>query len=373
MANVFTAIQPVLFSAAKKVAQEPVGMLDAITTDFDEKGVAYGDTLKVPVVPAVSASDFTPGNVASSGSDLTAEQIPVTITKNRQTTFHLTGEQSRSLENGTIRSDWIEQATMQMMRTLRNELEADAWAAAYKGASRAATLDIATNKLDDIANLRKILRDNGAAMADASLVLGTTESTEMMQLDVYQNANQSGERDLARAGGLPKKFGFQILESSAVDTHTKGTGTSYQTNEDPTAVGSTTINADTGSGTLLAGDRITFAADSANIYIANTALSGGSFTIGRPGTQVSIADDNAITIGASYRPNIALERSAVVGVVRPPEGPWQSGTTATLVSDQYGLTYLLLDIPQDGQRTWRLHLAWGFKAVNSEFIAVGIN
>jgi hypothetical protein len=35
-----------------------------------------------------------------------------------------------------------------------------------------------------------------------------------------------------------------------------------------------------------------------------------------------------------------------------------------------GLTYLLLEMPQYGQITWELHLAWGFKVVNSEFVAL---
>jgi hypothetical protein len=41
-----------------------------------------------------------------------------------------------------------------------------------------------------------------------------------------------------------------------------------------------------------------------------------------------------------------------------------------MISDQFGMTYLMLDIAQYGQRTWELHLAWGFKAVNGEFISL---
>lgn len=41
-----------------------------------------------------------------------------------------------------------------------------------------------------------------------------------------------------------------------------------------------------------------------------------------------------------------------------------------LISDQYGMTYLLIQIQQYGQTTWELHLAWGFKVVQGEHVAI---
>ena len=126
MPNVFTALAPTLFSAAKEVANEPFGVVAAINTDFDDKGVAKGDTVTVDVAPTRAASDFTPNNIASSGTDATASGIGVQITKSRKVDWNLTGEQQRSLENGGISQDWVKQLVQQGMRTLRNEAEIDA-------------------------------------------------------------------------------------------------------------------------------------------------------------------------------------------------------------------------------------------------------
>jgi hypothetical protein len=41
-----------------------------------------------------------------------------------------------------------------------------------------------------------------------------------------------------------------------------------------------------------------------------------------------------------------------------------------LVSDDKGMTYLMLQIAQYGQISWELHLAWGFKSINGEFSAI---
>jgi hypothetical protein len=57
MANIFTAIQPVLYSAAQDVANEPFGVINAINANFDDKGVAIGDTVKVPVAPTRTPAD----------------------------------------------------------------------------------------------------------------------------------------------------------------------------------------------------------------------------------------------------------------------------------------------------------------------------
>lgn len=370
MANTLTAVEPTLYSAAKEVANEPFGLIDAINSNFDDKGVAKGDTVDVPIAPTRSASDFTPAATTASGSDATATTVSVSITKSRKVSWHLTGEQIRSLENGSINQEWVKQLVQQGMRTLRNEAEDDAWAAAYVGASRATgsagTTPFAST-LGDLTAARKILKDNGAPMSDLQCVMDTNAELNLLNLGVVQNAYQAGTAEQMRSGNLARHFGFQLRTSQAISTHTKGTGTSYQLSA-AGSVGDTTISVDTGSGTLLAGDIVTVAGTS-HKYVANTALSGGSFTIGSPGLKAAEADNDAITIGNDYTGNLAFERSAIVGIMRPPLIPSNATIRQMPVSDQFGMTYLMLEIDQYGQRTWELHLAWGFKVVNGEFIA----
>ena len=53
-ANTLTALAPVLYSAAQEVAAEPFGIVDSIAATFDNKGVAKGDKVKVPIAPAAA-------------------------------------------------------------------------------------------------------------------------------------------------------------------------------------------------------------------------------------------------------------------------------------------------------------------------------
>lgn len=373
MSNIFTAIQPELFSAAQEVSNEPFGVVSAISTSFDDKGVAVGDFVTVPVAPTRTATDFTPSMTATAGADATAVGVPVQITASKKVSWHLTGEQRRSLMNGGNDTEWVRQMIAQGMRSLRNLAEVAAVEAVKTGASRAvgtAGTNPFASTIDIIPDVRKVLFDNGAPMADLQLVVNSTAGTAARKLGIIQQAYQAGSDAERRSGDLLRQFGFAVRESAGITTHTKGTGTSYQT-AGATAIGVADIALDTGSGTVLAGDVVTFAADGANKYVVNTGVAAaGTISLGRPGARVAIADNNALTVGNNYTPNLAFERNAVVGVMRPPIIDPNPIMTQTLISDTTGMTYLLLEIAGYGMTTWELHLAYGFKVTQSEHVAL---
>lgn len=373
MANDLSTLAPTLYKAAKEVAQEPFGIIDAISSDFDDVGVAVGDTVDVPVAPVRAAKDFTPGNVTSTGDDAAAEDIPVQITKSRKVDWHLSGEQIKSLENGDTKADWIGQLVSQGMRTLRNEAEADCGIAVKNGAGRGfgtpATTPFASD-LTDLTQVRKILHDNGSPMADLQLVVDTSAGMNLRNLNIIAQADQAGSDAERRSGNLLRQYGFQIRESAGIDLHTAGAGTGYLIDDAAATVGQRLIPLDTGTGTVLVGDLVTIAGSTTKYGVNTGVAAPGTITLNRPGTDVVHADSAALTIQADYTANVAFERNAVVGIMRPPVMPVNPTIQQLLVSDQFGMTYLFLDIAQYGQRTWELHLAWGFKAINGEFICI---
>jgi hypothetical protein len=373
MANVFTALQPTLFSAAQEVCNEPFGVISAINATFDDKGVAIGDTVTVPVAPVATTSDYTPAMTTTAGTDATAVGIPVTISANKFVSWNLTGEQLRSLNNGGNDPEWVRQMVAQGMRALRNGAETAAVAAIKGGASRAvgtAGTNPFASDINAIADVRKVLMDNGAPLSDLQLCIDSAAGTAARKLGIIQQAYQAGNDEERRSGDLLRQFGFQIRESAGIAVHTKGTGASYVTSGS-TAVGVTDIALVTGTGTVLAGDVVTFAADSTNKYVVNTGVAApGTISLGRPGARVTIATANAMTVGNNYTSNLAFERSAVVGVMRPPIIPESPLIQQTMISDAKGMTYLLVQIVGDGMVTWRLHLAYGFKVVQSNMVAI---
>lgn len=376
MANTttLTALAPVLFSAAQTVSAEPAGILDAINLSWDDKGVAKGDSVKVPYAPVQESDDFAPNNVSPVGNDQTAGSVSVLITQSKKTKpMVLTGEQIRSLENGGNYQEWVNQWAQQSMRTLRNLAEADAANAIKVGASRAVgtagTTPFATD-LDLIVDVKKVLRDNGAPFADPQLVINSAAAAKLQKLGIYQQAYAAGSDEERRSGLYKPQFGFQLRDSAGISLHDSGSALSYVTNGGESA-GATSITVKTGSDPILAGDVFSLADRAGEQYVVSTALTGaGELLINRPGLVGATATAQDVTFTADYTPNFAFERSAVVGIMRSPLIPNNPTIKQMVISDKFGHSYLMLEIAQYGQIIWEMHLAYGFKVVQPEHVAM---
>ena len=381
MTNTFTSIQPVLFEAAQIVSQEPIGFLDAIDLNFDSsKPVAYGDTVYVPYAGVGTSSAFTPAATAPEGTGSTASSVGVTITAIDQVSWNMTGEQILSLENATMNTEWLRQKVAQAMRTLRNNAETAAGLALLQGASRAVgaagTAPFSTN-LEVVTDARYELRANGAPNSDLHFVMDLTASRNLLNLGVVQNFYQAGSAAQLEKGVILDKMGFKMHESGNVTAHTAGAGTGYGLTAAGAAVKSVTLPLDGGTVNttgITSGDVITFAsgATDTNKYVVNTALvaTSGNIVIGRPGVKVVKVDADALTIGNAFTANLAFHRNACVGIIRQPQMPANPTIATTLITDEYGCTYLLCDVAQWGQRSWMLIMAYGFKVVQSEHVIV---
>mgnify|MGYP000753589945 CR=1 FL=1 len=148
--------------------------------------------------------------------------------------------------------------------------------------------------------------------------MNTSAGAALRTLGQLSKANEAGTVALREQGVLLNIYGMNLRESAQTATNVAGTGASYVTNG-TFAVGATTIAVDGGTGTVLAGDVVTFAGDS-NKYVVASALSGGSLTLGGSGLRQTLADGVAMTVGAAYSGNIAFHQQAIELVCRPVAG-----------------------------------------------------
>ena len=377
MANVLTDLAADIYKAADVVGRELVGFIPASTINADgSERAAKGDVVRASFTREATAVDVSESMTIPEGTDQTVDNKTLTISNARAVQIPYTGEDVLHLNNGigfeTVYGDQIAQA----MRTLTNEMEQDLWEEAYTNSSRAfgtaGTTPFGSN-FSEIAEVRQILVDNGMPQNDGqvSLVLNTLAGTNLRQLAQLQQANTAGGTDLLRQGVLLDLQGLGIRESAQVGIHTKGTGTSYLLNDASSAIGDTTIDADGGSGTIIAGDIVTFAGTSTK-YVVNTALSGGSFVIGGTGLVAAEADDDAITVGNNYTANIAFHRRALELAVRAPAVPQGGDTADDALTVQDPVSGLVFEVRvYKGYRKTMIEVAasWGVKAWKSDFIA----
>lgn len=381
MANTLTSLISDAQVALDVVSRELVGFIPSVARDARYDRAAIGETIRSFVAPASSATDITPGVTPPDDGDQTFGNITLTITKARRVPFRWNGEQSLGINNTgagvlNFRQDQIAQA----MRTLCNEIEADL-AANHIYASRAygtaATTPFASD-LSDTANVLKILQDNGAPTSDLQLVINTTAGAKLRTLAQLTKANEAADNTLLRQGTLLNLHGFSIRESAQVKTSTAGTASSATTDNAGYAIGSTTIAlASAGTGTLVAGDVITFAGDT-NKYVVVTGDSdvsnGGSITIAEPGLRVAMsAATKAITVVAAAARNMAFDRNSILLATRAPALP-DGGDLAvdrmTITDPRSGLSFEIAMYPQYRQMQYEISIAWGTKVIKAAHTAI---
>lgn len=374
MANTLTNLVPDIYEAIDVVSRELSGFIPAVTLDANAARAAVGQAVRVPIAPASTAADITPGTNPPDTGDQTFGNTSITITKARAVPFRWTGEEQRGVNSGVgyqnLRRDQIAQA----IRTLVNEVEADL-AANYVSSSRAfGTAGTTMSSIDNIAEVRKILADNGCPMNDIQLVLDTTSGTALRKIGNLYKVNESGDTSLLRQGILSDLHGFSIRESAFVKLHTPGTAASYLVNNAAAAIGDTSLAIDTGTGTHVAGDTITIAGSTDKYVVGTGSASSGAKTIvlNQPGLRFAHADNAAVTQGAAYRANMAFHRSAMILAARAPALP-EEGDMAVdrmLVTDpRTGLTFEVSMYLQYRRVRYEVALAWGTANIKSAHTA----
>lgn len=377
MANTLTGLTVTIFNALDVVSRELTGFIPAVSSDMTYNRAAKGQTVTSPVAPAATASDIEPGVTPPDDGDQVIGKVDMTITKARRVPVRWNGEEKLALDNnGASYNTILRDQFAQAMRTLANEVEADVAGLAI-GASRAVgtagTTPFATN-LKDSALALKALQDNGAPKGDLQLVIDTTAGANMRTLGQLNKANEANDDSLLRRGVLLDVHGFAIRESAQVITPVSGTGAGATTDAAGYAVGATSITlASAGTGTIVAGDVITFAGDT-NQYVVvagDTDVSnGGTITLAKPGLRKAIpAAATAITVAAASTRNLAFSRSAIALATRIPALP-EGGDSADdrmIVTDPVsGLSFEIAIYRQYRQVQYEVSLAWGCAMVKPE-------
>jgi hypothetical protein len=381
MSNTLTGLTTTIYNALDVVSRELVGFIPAVSSDMTYDRAAVGQTVTSPVAPAATASDITPAVTPPNDGDQSIGSVSMTISKARRVPVRWNGEEKRGLDNnGASYNVILRDQLAQGMRALVNEVESDISALCLKS-SRAygtpGTVPFTTN-LAEAAQMRKILSDNGAPMSDLQMVLDTTAGASMRTLGQLTKANEAADASLLRRGVLLDVHGFAIRESAQVKTLVSGTGASGTTNTTGYAVGATVITlASAGTGSVLAGDVITFAGDTNKYVVASgdaDVSNGGTITLAAPGLRKAIpAAATLITVIAATTRNMAFARSALAVATRAPALP-EGGDSASdrmIITDPVsGLSFEISLYKQYRQIQYEIALAWGVAMVKPEHTAL---
>ena len=380
-ANTLTAIIPDIYAALDVVSRELVGFIPSAGRAFGAERAAVGQSVKYPIAPALASVNIVPAMTIPEPADVTVPAGSLTISKSKAVPFGFTGEEQRGINFGPGYLSTQAQLIAQALRTLVNEAEADLALEAQLNASRAfgtaGTTPFATD-LSGVAQIRKILDDNGAPATGRSLVMNTSAGANLRTLGNLNKVNEAGTQMTLRDGELLNIHGLSLKESAQVVNFVKGTNSGATTNTAGYAVGATVITlASAGTGTIKAGDVITFAGDANKYVVASGDVdvsNGGTITLAAPGLRVALAASAiAITTGANYAANIAFSQDALHIVMRPPALPEEgdSALDRMMITDpRSGMTFEMAVYAGYRKVRIELALAWGVKASKPDNIAI---
>lgn len=383
MANTLTNLTPDLYEALDVVSRELVGLIPAVSRDSGVERAAVGQTVRSFVTPASSAASITPGQLPPNTGDQTIGNKTISITKAYQVPVRWNGEEQRGMNTGPGYNNILKDQFAQAMRTLCNTVEEDLAGLFYK-ASRAVgpagtTLFDAAN-YKDIANVRKILVDNGAPTDDMSLVLNTIAGAAFRGNAQNYSYLNAGDISFLRQGTLMNIHGMAVRESAKIVSQTAGTASSATTNNAGYAIGDTVLTlASAGTGTIVPGDVITITGDASGasyVVVSGDAdvSNGGTITIGAPGLRGTLsAATHAITVNASTDKNMAFSRNAIHLVTRAPARPVEgdSAVDSMIIQDpKSGLAFEVSMYKEYRQVHYEVALAWGYEVIKPEHLAL---
>lgn len=383
MANVLTDLAADIYTAANTVGRELVGVIPSATINSNATQVAaQGEVIRAAFTREVAVTTVSPSMTIPEGTDQTVDNKTLTMSTTASVKIPWTGEDIKFVNNGagfeTIYGDQIKEAMRAITNQIEGEVATDVADRASRAVGTAGTTPFGSN-FDAVAEARQILVDNGMPSNDrmATLVMNSAAGTNLRNLASLNSVNQSGNEDLLRRGTLLDLQGIMMKESAGLDTHTAGTASSSTTDAAGYAVGATTITlASAGTGTILAGDVVTFAGDT-NQYCVTTGdgdvSGGGTIVLGAPGLRAAISGATDITVVAASTKNVAFHRSAVeIGVrgLAQPTGGDAAVDRLTVQDPESGLIYNVAAYKGYNKAMFDVSVLYGFRVWKPEFTAV---
>lgn len=333
MANNLAVLIPFLVASMQDVLRQTGFLWNGVTIDATAEAAGKGQSINLPGTAALSSGDVTPGPVPPAFVDTTPTAGTLALNQYKGARFNLTAEEWRALavQGPNFRSTQVNEAIASVINTATAYVvtKADQGAGIAFGAQGTVPFNADP---DIVADLWQSFQDSYAPPTDRVLALSSLDMAAAFKLDQFQRLQDAPQGVNFGTGEIARLMGFMTGNDQSLlpsNSHTAGGGSGYLVNNGAGyPIGATSIVVDTGTGTLLKGDVVTFAGDT-NKYVIAADYAGGAGTITlNEGLKVATVDNAAITKQATHRVNLAMHRSAIAVGVRPPaEAPEGDAST----------------------------------------------
>ena len=171
-----------------------------------------GDTVNVPLIPAMDATDWTPGDdISATAVDQKSAQI--VLNKSKKVTIGLNGKEL-SLTPYELMNSYAEPMAKGIIKSVNDAIYKEALKSKYFVNGTAGIT------ADHIVDANTILSDNEVSMLERKFVGSPAALGALFKTDPFQLANESGDVDVIRDGMVTKRFGLDFYMNNSISKYT---------------------------------------------------------------------------------------------------------------------------------------------------------
>lgn len=368
--NDLTAVVPQLLAQGLMALRQFAIMPQLVNKAYQALAGRQGSTIDVPISSAIAVRDVAPAATPPSTEGVVPTSVPVPLTRWKEAPFYLDDSEQMQVMDG-----FIPMQAEEAVKALANEVDLyllSLFSKFYGVAGTAGTTPFSDGTTKDATAMRTALNKQLAPLFPRHVVFDPEAEGSALNVRAFQDASWSGDVQALLNGNLNVKLGFRWWMDQNVGSHTAGTGTNYLVNNGAGyAAGTKTITVDTGTGTLLVGDIISFASHS-QTYVVTSALAANSVSF-EPGLLVAVANDVAI-IGpgdtggvGTHVLNGAFHRDAIAFATRPLEKSSHPASVIGTMADPISGLTLRLEISRQHKRDeWSFDILYGAAVIRRE-------
>lgn len=370
--NTTTEVIPKLLAQGMLALRQMAVMPRYVNRGYEAIAGEQGSSIDIPIPSAITAVAVTPSYVPPDDAGFVPTKVSILLDQWWEAPFFLSDKDMLEVMNGTIPMQASE-----AIKSLANKIDllliakAESTFYSYSGVAGVTPFQ---NDLSEFLDADQQLNDALTPMDNRFVAISSRAKAAAMGLRQFTDASFRGDTAGMIKGEIGEKLGAFWFMDQNLTRHTSGTWTNVGTTTGTNAAGQTTVNLTGGTGSIVAGDKITFSGADTTVYNVASAT-GTAPTTALVLTQNLVtakSSTETVTVKASHRQNFLFHRDALALASRPFAGadPMGLGTFQSAVDPVSGLA-LRLEVTRQHKRTrWSFDILCGVGAPRPGFGAV---
>lgn len=374
MANDWSPLVPKIIAEGLLALRKFNKLPSLVNTSFANNAREIGDTITFPLPSAITVADVTPAATPPSTSDTTQTSVTLVLNKWKEGAWYMTDKEMWEALKGPARIMQASEAVKAVVDQMCSDLFAE-YKGVYGFAGTAGTTPFASD-VTAATTVRKLLNQQLCPMSDRRFVVDFAAEANALNQRAFQDASYGGGNAAILEGQIGRKLGFDWYSDHQVPTHTQGTLSDGDSDNalvnGALSAGATTMNIDatTLTGTLVAGDIITFSTHAQTYVITTGGTASGNAMTGivfSPGLTEAVADNTEITLKGTHVVNLAFHRDAFAMASRPLWTMEKRSVFSQIFTDSVSGLSLRLQISEEYNRTrFAFDALYGVKLIRKE-------